>query len=128
MVRAQGLRVSVQLHPPTWTFAPDELLSAFTRKPRALFLNTPQNPTGRVFTRQELTLIAELCIEHDVTVISDEVYEHLIFANAEHIPIVSLPGMFERTVTVSSAVKRFSATGWKVGWGYGTPDLVEGVA
>ena len=128
IVMAHALPVYVPLHPPTWTFDPDELRSAFTSKTRALVLNTPQNPTGRVFTRQELTLIAELCIEHDVTVISDEVYEHLIFANAEHIPIASLPGMFERTVTVSSAGKLFSATGWKVGWVYGPPDLVEGVA
>ena len=91
-------------------------------------MNSPQNPTGRVFTRQELGFIAELCIEHDVTVISDEVYEHLIFAPAQHIPIATLPGMFERTVTVSSAGKLFSATGWKIGWVYGHPDLVEGVA
>src|SRR6266702_84597 len=111
-----------------WTFDTDELRSAFTRKTRALILNTPQNPTGRVFTHQELMLIAELCIEHDVTVISDEVYEHLVFANARHIPIATLPGMFERTVTVSSAGKLFSATGWKVGWVYGHPDLVEGAA
>src|SRR6266702_4726000 len=110
-----------------WTFDTDELRSAFTRKTRALILNTPQNPTGRVFTHQELMLIAELCIEHDVTVIADEVYEHLIFAPAEHIPIATLPGMFERTVTVSSAGKLFSATGWKVGWVYGPPDLVQGV-
>ena len=73
-------------------------------------------------------LIAEFCIEHDVTVIADEVYEHLLFAPAEHIPIATLPGMFERTVTVSSGGKLFSATGWKVGWVYGPPDLVEGVA
>lgn len=128
IIMANAVPVYVPLHPPSWIFDPDELRSAFTRKTRALILNTPQNPTGRVFTRQELTLIAELCIEHDVTVISDEVYEHLLFAPAEHIPIATLPGMFERTVTVSSAGKLFSATGWKVGWVYGPPDLVEGVA
>ena len=128
IIMANAQPIYVPLHPPAWTFDPDELRSAFTRKTRALILNTPQNPTGRVFTRQELTLIAELCIEHDVTVIADEVYEHLLFAPAEHIPIATLPDMFERTVTVSSAGKLFSATGWKVGWVYGPPDLVDGVA
>src|SRR5712691_7521228 len=103
ILMASAVPVYVPLHPPTWTFDADELRSAFGSKTRALILNTPQNPTGRVFTREELTLIAELCIEHDVTVISDEVYEHLVFANAQHIPIATLPGMFERTVTVSSA-------------------------
>jgi len=128
IIMANAVPVYVPLHPPAWTFDTDELRSAFTRKTRALILNTPQNPTGRVFTRQELALIAELCIEHDVTVIVDEVYEHLLFAPAQHIPIATLPRMFERTVTVSSAGKLFSATGWKVGWVYGPPDLVEGVA
>ena len=128
IIMANAVPVYVPLHPPAWTFDADELRSAFTRKTRALMLNTPQNPTGRVFTHQELMLIAELCIEHDVTVIADEVYEHLLFAPAEHIPIATLPGMFERTVTVSSGGKLFSATGWKVGWVYGPPDLVEGVA
>jgi N-succinyldiaminopimelate aminotransferase len=119
--------VYVPLHPPTWTFDEDELRAAFSKKTRALILNTPQNPSGRVFTRQELTMIAELCIEHDVTVISDEVYEHLTFGEAEHIPIATLPGMFERTVTISSGGKTFSTTGWKIGWVYGHPDLVDGV-
>jgi N-succinyldiaminopimelate aminotransferase len=128
IIMANAVPVYIPLHPPTWIFDPDELRSAFTKKTRALILNTPQNPSGRVFTHEELTLIAELAIEHDVTVISDEVYEHLLFGNAHHIPIATLPGMFERTVTVSSAGKLFSATGWKVGWVYGPPDLIEGVA
>ena len=127
IIMANAVPVYVPLHPPTWTFDADELRAAFTSKTRAIILNTPHNPTGRVFTRQELTLIAELCIEHDVTVISDEVYEHLLFGNAKHIPIATLPGMFERTVTVSSAGKLFSATGWKIGWVYGAPHLIEGV-
>jgi len=127
IIMAHAVPVYVPLHPPTWTFDADELRAAFTSKTRALILNTPHNPTGRVFTHQELTGIAELCIEHDVTVISDEVYEHLLFGNAKHIPITTLPGMFERTVTVSSAGKLFSATGWKIGWVYGTPSLIEGV-
>lgn len=128
IIMANAMPVFVPLHPPTWTIDPDELRAAFSSKTRALILNTPQNPSGRVFSREELTLIAELCIEHDVTVISDEVYEHLIFGEARHIPIATLPGMFERTVTVSSAGKLFSATGWKVGWVYGPPPLIEGVA
>ena len=127
ILMANAIAVCVPLHPPTWTFDADELRSAFSKKTRALILNTPQNPSGRVFTRQELTMIAELCIEYDVTVIADEVYEHLIFAPAQHIPIATLPGMFERTVTVSSAGKLFSMTGWKIGWVYGSPDLVQGV-
>ena len=128
IIMAHAVPVCVPLHPPTWTFDVDELSAAFTGKTRALILNTPQNPSGRVFTRQELSLIAELCLEHDVTVIVDEVYEHLVFAPAQHIPIATLPDMFERTVTVSSAGKLFSATGWKIGWVYGPPALVEGVA
>jgi N-succinyldiaminopimelate aminotransferase len=125
---AHAVPVCVPLHPPTWTFDVDELRAAFTGKTRALILNTPQNPSGRVFTRQELSLIADLCLEHDVTVIVDEVYEHLVFAPAQHISIATLPDMFERTVTVSSAGKLFSATGWKIGWVYGPPALMEGVA
>jgi N-succinyldiaminopimelate aminotransferase len=128
IIMAHAVPVCVPLHPPTWTFDVDELRAAFTGKTRALILNTPQNPSGRVFTRQELSRIAELCLEHDVTVIVDEVYEHLVFAPAQHIPIATLPDMFERTVTVSSAGKLFSATGWKIGWVYGPPALVEGVA
>jgi len=128
IIMANAVPVYVPLHPPSWTFDVDELRAAFSKKTRALILNTPQNPTGRVFTHQELTLIAELCRKFDVTVIADEVYEHLIFAPAQHIPIAALPGMFERTVTVSSAGKLFSATGWKIGWVYGHPDLIEGVA
>jgi N-succinyldiaminopimelate aminotransferase len=127
ILMANAIPVCVPLHPPTWTFDTDELRSAFNKKTRALILNTPQNPSGRVFTRQELAMIAELCIEYDVTVIADEVYEHLIFAPAQHVPIATLPGMFERTVTVSSAGKLFSMTGWKIGWVYGTSDLVQGV-
>jgi N-succinyldiaminopimelate aminotransferase len=127
ILMANAVPVCVPLHPPTWTFDMEELRSAFSKKTRALILNTPQNPSGRVFTRQELAMIAELCIEYDVTVIADEVYEHLIFAPAQHIPIATLPGMFERTVTVSSAGKLFSMTGWKIGWVYGAPNLVQAV-
>jgi len=128
IIMANAVPVYVPLHPPAWTFDAGELRAAFTKKTRALILNNPHNPTGRVFNYQELIMIAQLCLEHDVTVISDEVYEHLLFGNARHIPMATLPRMFERTVTVSSAGKLFSATGWKIGWVYGPPDLVEGVA
>jgi N-succinyldiaminopimelate aminotransferase len=128
ILMAQATPVYVPLHPPTWTLDPEELRAAFTKKTRALILNSPHNPTGRVFTHEELSLIAQLCIEHDVTVICDEVYEHLTFGSATYIPISTLPGMFERTVAVSSAGKLFSATGWKIGWVYGPPNLVEGVS
>ena len=120
--------VYVPLHPPEWTLDPDELRAAFTPHTRAILLNTPHNPTGRVFNQAELELIAGLCIEHDVTVISDEVYEHLTFDGALHTPIASLPGMFDHTVTVGSLGKTFSVTGWKTGWVYGPPALIEGVA
>jgi N-succinyldiaminopimelate aminotransferase len=128
ILMADAKPVFVPLHPPTWTFDKDELRAAFNEKTRVLILNSPQNPSGRVFTLEELTFIAELCQEYDVTVISDEVYEHLVFDQARHIPIASLPGMFERTVTVSSLGKTFSVTGWKIGWVYGHPDLIKGVA
>ena len=127
ILMAGATPVYVPLHPPTWTFDPDELEAAFTAKTRALILNSPHNPTGRVFTRAELELIAQLCIEHDVTVISDEVYEHLTFGAAQYISIATLPDMFERTVSVSSVGKSFNATGWKIGWVYGHPDLLDGV-
>lgn len=128
VIMANAKPVFVPLHPPDWTLDADELRAAFNSKTRAIILNTPHNPTGRVFTREELTLVADLCKEFDVTVISDEVYEHLIYGSAQHIPIATLPGMFERTVTIGSAGKAFGMTGWKVGWAYGHPDLIKGVA
>jgi N-succinyldiaminopimelate aminotransferase len=127
VLMANAKPVYVPLHPPTWTFDPDELRAAFTEKTRAIIVNTPNNPTGRVFTYDELKLIADLCVEHDVLCISDEVYEHLVFGDTRHIPIAKLPGMFERTVTIGSAGKTFGMTGWKVGWVYGPVELVTGV-
>jgi N-succinyldiaminopimelate aminotransferase len=128
IIMAHAVPVYVPLRPPGWGIDPAELRAAFSRRTRALILNSPHNPSGRVFTLAELTLLAELCREYDVTVIADEVYEHLIFDAARHIPMATLPGMFERTVTVSSAGKLFSATGWKIGWVYGPPVLMQGVA
>ncbi len=126
LIMAGAKPVFVPLHPPEWTLDADELRKAFTPKTRAILWNSPQNPTGRVFTVEEMTLVADLCKEHDVIVISDEVYEHLVFEPARHVPIATLPGMFERTVTIGSFGKSFSATGWKLGWVYGHPDLVAG--
>ncbi len=136
---AGAVPVGVPLHPPEWRWDPDELRAAFSPRTRALVLNTPHNPTGRVLTGgtglapdlpasgDELAQIAALCQEHDVTVIADEVYEHLVYPPARHIPIATLPGMFERTVTVSSAGKLFSLTGWKIGWVTGPASLIAGV-
>lgn len=112
----------VKLHAPNWAFNVDELRSAFSPRTRAILLNTPHNPTGKVFTRPELDVIAALCIEHDVLCIADEVYEHLVFTG-EHIPIATLPDMRERTITISSLGKTFSLTGWKIGWAAAPPAL-----
>jgi N-succinyldiaminopimelate aminotransferase len=125
---AGAIPVYVPLRAPDWTFEPDELRAAFSPRTRALILNTPHNPTGRVLNRAELTHISELCLEHDVAVISDEVYEHLVFDDARHIPIATLPGMFERTLTIGSAGKTFGMTGWKIGWAYGHNALMQGIA
>ena len=110
-------------------FAVDEasLRAAFSDRTRLVLLNTPHNPTGKVFTRAELELICELAREHDAWVVTDEVYEHLVFDGLEHIPVTTVPGMAERTLTVSSAGKTFSATGWKVGWISGPAEAVAAV-
>jgi len=99
-----------------WGFDPAELRGAITERTRAILLNTPHNPTGKVFNADELAVIAELACQHDLIVISDEVYEHLTFDGLRHLPIATLAGMRERTVTISSAGKTFSVTGWKIGW------------
>jgi N-succinyldiaminopimelate aminotransferase len=116
----------VTLRPPDYTFDPDELRRAITSRTRLILLNSPHNPTGRVFTRDELTFVARLALEHDLLVVTDEVYEHLVF-DGEHVPMATLPGMRDRTVTISSGGKTFSFTGWKVGWVCATPELVVAV-
>lgn len=127
ILMAGAMPVHVPMHAPDWTFDETELRAAFGPKTRAIIINTPHNPTGRVYSREELALIASLCEAHDVTIISDEVYEHLTFDTAQHVAIATLPEMFKRTVTVGSAGKSFGMTGWKVGWIYGPPDLIKGV-
>jgi len=116
----------VQLRTPTYDFDVDELVAAITPRTRLLLLNSPHNPTGKVFSRAELDVIAFLCVEHDLIAVTDEVYEHLVF-DGEHVPLASLPGMRDRTVTISSGGKTFSCTGWKVGWVCASPDLVTAV-
>ena len=115
--------VGVPLTPPEWRFDPEQLTAAITPRTRVLLLNSPHNPTGRVLDRAELEQIAAACVEHDLIAISDEVYEHLVF-EGEHVPLATLPGMAERTLTVSSVGKTFSVTGWKTGWACGPAELV----
>jgi len=103
------------------------LRAAVTPRVRAILLNSPHNPTGTVFTRAELAAVAKLCVEHDLIAITDEVYEHLVYDDADHLPLASFPGMAERTVSVSSAGKTFNCTGWKIGWVCSTPELVAAV-
>ncbi|MFQ3535223.1 MAG: aminotransferase class I/II-fold pyridoxal phosphate-dependent enzyme [Aggregatilineales bacterium] len=117
----------VNLYPPEWMFDPDELAAAFTPRTKAIIINTPHNPTGKCYTRHELEIIAELCVRHDVIAITDEVYEHIVYDRAQHVRLATLEGMPERTLTISSLGKTFSATGWKVGWAIGAPELVESV-
>ena len=124
---AGGIARPVTLRPPRWQWDPAELAAAFTPRTRALILNTPHNPTGKVFARAELEELARLCVAHDVVVISDEVYSELLFDGARHVPIATLPGMRERTITVDSMGKTFSVTGWKVGWAIAPPELTAAV-
>ncbi len=117
-----SLRV-VTLRPPDWRFDPDELRRAFGPRTRLLLLNTPHNPTGKVFSRAELNPISELCQEHDVVAVTDEVYDRITYDAAEHIPLATLAGMWDRTLTINSTGKTFSMTGWKVGYAVGPAGL-----
>jgi aminotransferase len=119
--------VWVPLHPPDWRFDPDELRRAFTPRTRAIIINTPNNPTGRVFTRDELTLIAELCQEHDAYALADEIYEYILYTDRPHISIATLPGMAERTVTISGLSKTFSVTGWRLGYCVASAEISNGI-
>ena len=125
---AGGVRRSVQLSFPDLRLDLDALRAAVTDRTRVLVLNTPHNPTGKVFTTTELQGVAAVAREHDLVVVSDEVYEHLVFDGHRHTPIATLPGMAERTLTISSVGKTFSLTGWKTGWVSGPAELVDAVA
>jgi N-succinyldiaminopimelate aminotransferase len=129
---AGGVARPVPLRPPAdgagrWTFDLAELRAAITPRTKLLLINTPHNPTGKVFTRDELTVLAAHAVEHDLLVLTDEVYEHLVFSGTEHVSIATLPGMRERTLVVSSAGKTFNVTGWKIGWICGPGPLVSAV-
>jgi len=124
--------VFVKLHPPAtpegeWTFDERELRAAFHRHTKAIILNTPNNPTGKVFTRAELEVIRDLCVEFNVLAITDEIYEHIIYDGAQHVSIASLPGMEERTVTINGLSKTYSVTGWRVGWAVAPPAITNAI-
>ena len=117
----------VRLREPDWSFDPDDLRRAFTPRTKAIVLNSPNNPTGKVFTRAELESIAALCHEFDALAITDEIYEHILYDGAVHIPIASLDGMRERSILVNSMSKTYSVTGWRVGWVLAPPDLTDSI-
>jgi aspartate/methionine/tyrosine aminotransferase len=117
----------VSLRPPEWTFDAEELAAAFSDNTKAIIINTPHNPTGKVFTRQELTFIAELCQKWGVLALTDEIYEHILYDGAEHVAIGSLPGMEDLTITVNSLSKTYSITGWRVGWAIASADLTDSI-
>jgi N-succinyldiaminopimelate aminotransferase len=124
---AGAVRRPVTLRAPEFRLDADELRAAVGDRTRFVLLNSPHNPTGTVLTRDELQAVADLAIERDLVVITDEVYEHLVFDDHEHVPIATLPGMWERTLTLSSVGKSYSVTGWKIGWATGPASLVSGL-
>lgn len=117
----------VKLHPPDWTFDQAQLRQAFNDHTKAIIINTPHNPLGKVFNREELTLIAELCQQWDVLAFTDEIYEHILYDGAKHIAMASLPGMEERTVTINGLSKTYSVTGWRVGYILANPELTGAI-
>ena len=127
MVMAGVTARYVTLRGDDWMFDAGELAQAFTPRARAIIINTPNNPTGKVFSLEELQIVAELCIKHDVIAITDEVYEHILYDDAVHTRLATLPGMADRTVTISSLGKTFSVTGWKIGWAIAARSLIESV-
>jgi aspartate/methionine/tyrosine aminotransferase len=117
----------VKLHPPDWHFDPEELQTAFNSKTRAIIINTPNNPTGKVFSRQELKTIADLCLKWDVVAMTDEIYEHILYDNYSHTPMATLDGMQDRTITINGLSKTYSVTGWRVGYIIASPQLTQGI-
>jgi aminotransferase len=117
----------VPLRPPDWRFDPDELARAFNARTRAIVLNTPNNPTGKVFDRDELACIAALCDQWDALAFTDEIYQHILYDGARHVSMATLPGMRQRTVTIDSLSKTYAVTGWRVGWAQAAPELTAGI-
>ena len=117
----------VKLHPPNWNFDPDELAAAFTPSTKAIILNTPNNPTGKVFTRAELEMIRDLCVRSNAYVITDEIYEHMLYDGAKHISMATLEGMRDRTITINALSKTYSVTGWRVGWAIASPEVSSAI-
>jgi aspartate/methionine/tyrosine aminotransferase len=122
----------VKLRPPSeaggeWTFDENELRAAFHKHTKAIIVNTPNNPTGKVFTRKELELIRDLCVKFDVLAITDEIYEHILFDGTKHISMASLAGMEERTITINGMSKTYSVTGWRVGWTIAPPRITDAI-
>jgi aminotransferase len=118
---------TVTLHPPHWTFDEDQLAAAFNERTRGIVINTPNNPTGKVFTREELDVIAALCQRWGVVVFTDEIYEHIVYDGAVHVPPGSVPGLEDRTVTISALSKTYAVTGWRVGWVVAPAPLSRGI-
>jgi len=117
----------VALRPPRWEFERDELAAAFGPRTRAILVNTPHNPSGKVFSRAELAEIAALCQEHDVVAVTDEIYEYILYDGHAHISLATLPGMAERTITISGLSKTWSATGWRIGWAVASPERTAAI-
>src|SRR5262249_33093258 len=117
----------VTLREPDWALEPEELERAVTPRTRAIIVNTPHNPTGKVFTRAELEMIAGLCIRHDILGVTDEIYERILYDGHEHISLASIPGMLERTVTISGLSKTFSVTGWRLGYAIAPAGISDGI-
>jgi aspartate/methionine/tyrosine aminotransferase len=120
-------RKFVRLHPPDWRFDPDELRRAFSARTKAIIINSPGNPTGHVLDRAQLEFIAQLCQEFDALAITDEIYEHIIFDGAQHISMMSIPGMRDRTILINSMSKTYSVTGWRVGWVLACPEITQSI-
>jgi aspartate/methionine/tyrosine aminotransferase len=126
-IMSQAEPVYVPLEPPDFSFDPDRLRKAVSPRTRAIIFNSPNNPSGKVFSRAELQTIADVCLEHDLLAITDEIYEHIVYDGARHIPIATLPGMADRTITISGISKSYSVTGWRIGYAVASAELSVGI-